>query len=93
MHMKERCCVTVNTINIILVFHFCSILLFITAIIIITTFIKCLLYARTCAKHLASHLILTTTKGTIGIPILHMRKLINREVMQFTRAKNDRILG
>ena len=73
MHMKESC-VTVNNINLIFVSHLC-ILLLITVFVIITTLSVYLLYVRTCAKHLASHLILTTTKGTIAMPILQMKKL------------------
>lgn len=72
--MKESQCVTLNVINIIFVFHLCILLYFIMVIIIITTFIKYLIYARTYAKHLACHLILTTTKGAIVMPILQMRK-------------------
>ena len=71
--MKESC-VTVNNINLIFVFYL-SILLLITVFVIITTLSVYLLYVRACAKHLASHLILTATKGTIVIPILQMKKL------------------
>lgn len=75
MHMKESC-VTVNNINTIFVFYLC--ILFITVIIIIITLSAYLLCNRTCAKHLASNLILATTKGSIVMSILKMKKLIHR---------------